>query len=269
LIARAAGGEDVYICRSCYAVQGNYQYLSTQLSQAVTLEWVKRLLAEDDGGASFARAMVLALIDYRAELPRGGFRTARDSKPISLRYFRIHDSGDLAWGREDYYRGWCRVAAEFEGEIDFWAPTRDYLDPAFAALVARVPRPRNFVLRPSALHFQSAAPAAPRGFDAGSTSAYRVSDLPDPIETGLADYNCPAYDGETADHTCERVRGPDGKRPCRVCWTQPELSVNYRPHSTPLKKHLHALRGNPPAGLTDDELTDYYRTTGEWQPLDA
>lgn len=247
--------EDLYICRNCYSIQGKYGNANVQLAQAVTLAWVKMLLAEDDGGETFARTMIGALGNY----------LVYKHKEMNPRYFRIHDSGDMGWNF-DYFKAWVRIAAAFEGQCDFWAPTRDHNNPKFAALVARTPRPANLVIRPSALHFQTPAPRDVVGFDAGSTSAYRVPDLPDPIETGLADFNCPAYSSD--EHTCESGIGPDGKRPCRACWTYPHLTINYQPHKASLAKRALAQRRNP-AGLSDDDLTDLDRADAEMDiPLD-
>lgn len=252
--------EDLYICRNCYSIQGKYGNANVQLAQAVTLAWVKMLLAENDGGRSFARAMVATLSDY----------LVHGHSSMDLRYFRIHDSGDLAWGRDDYFLAWCRIAAAFEGQVSFWAPTRDQHSPQFAALVARTKRPSNFVLRPSALHFQAQAPRGLRGFDAGSTSAYRVTDLPDPIPA-LADFDCPAYAGGK-QATCLNGTDPDGRQPCRACWTHPELTINYQPHKAAPAKYALGIvkrRRRNPEGLDDDALTDLDRADAEADiPLD-
>jgi len=175
-------------------------------------------------------------------------------------YFRIHDAGDIGW-LKGYYEAWCEIAKRFP-DVKFWAPTRDWPSPVIARRLSR-PRPRNFVLRPSSLHYQERAPGfmAPGeqpyygldGFDAGSSAA-----LLGETHTGthaeaaraahaavqrakIADFNCPAYLHGTV--TCESSR-------CRTCWTRPKVTVNYPVHGMGGTMVRATKKKNPPPPLS-------------------
>lgn len=233
--SRLIDDDVLYICRNCYAVSGEYIYASTQLGQAINLEFVKQWLDTDPFG-SFLDIFQAAFSDYGTSARTQGAITVKVAGVkflLSSKHFRIHDSGDVFALGPDYYELWARIAVS-NPDVLFWMPTRDHHIPAFRRLVQTMPPPENLVIRPSALHFQDPAPVV-EGFAAGSTSAYDGFQQA-PIHT-LADWDCPAYKG--AAHTCTSQN-------CRVCWDRPDLSVNYMPHSTPSRKHReHIVKRNP------------------------
>jgi hypothetical protein len=148
---------------------------------------------------------------------------------ISGSYFRIHDSGDFGWKgprfTARYYQAWIDIANSFSN-IMFWAPTRCHaIRPVLEIFRAKI-RPRNFILRPSALHFHDAPPRV-TGLDGGTTCIY--GEVQDPYE--LVDHDCPA---SRYHSTCDT----EG---CRLCWDNPTLTVNYEPHPRRTKQ-IKALR---------------------------
>ncbi len=104
---------------------------------------------------------------------------------------------------------WFEVCARMP-EVSFWAPTRQWVIPAFRQAMRE--KPRNLAIRPSALFYGSNAPMVVPG-SAGSASA--PGELPNHWE-------CPAYLGEE-EKSCAAVG-------CRTCWDRQEVPVNYRTH---------------------------------------
>jgi hypothetical protein len=179
---------------------------------------------EEGGPELLGELLSVAISDYYS-------RT--HSEPITkLRmnpyYFRIHDAGDFGWYGPDYYRAWV-IAAAMQPGIRFWAPTRDHLNKRMLRAYQTIERPDNFILRPSALRFQDPPPRI-EGMDAGTSSAYMADGLPSPLD--LVDHDCPAYAG--TGH-CESEQ-------CRVCWDEPDVTVNYTPHNTTSRTNIPLLR---------------------------
>jgi hypothetical protein len=82
------------------------------------------------------------------------------------KYFRIHDSGDF-WSPE-YYDQWVEICEHFSA-VKFWAPTRVWHLGWGRSLPDR--KPKNLILRPSALHYLDPAPRLGGKWASGSTSA--------------------------------------------------------------------------------------------------
>lgn len=122
-------------CSKCYALRGNYQFRSTQLSQGKRLAGITNDL--------WVEAMVVLL------------RAAHKSGKLP-RYHRWHDSGDLQ-SREHLAKicAVCRATPE----LRHWLPTRE------AKIVKDFVRdggeiPENLVIRLSATMVDGSAPAS-------------------------------------------------------------------------------------------------------------
>ncbi len=112
---------------------------------------------------------------------------------------------------------------------------------------ARASARDNFVLRPSALHVGDQAPDVV-GLDAGTSVGF------DAVHTGLAEFNCPAYD-QQKDKSCQTAR-------CRRCWTQSTKTVNYEPHGKAMtagKLTANTLRRNPFTPPLEDAYNVYLK----------
>jgi hypothetical protein len=122
-------------CSKCYALRGNYQFASTQRSQAKRLAGI--------GHESWVDAMVTLL-------------TAEHTSGKLPPYHRWHDSGDLQ--SREHLAKICAVARATPG-LRHWLPTRE------AKLVRDFVRdggvvPANLVIRLSATMVDGAAPTA-------------------------------------------------------------------------------------------------------------
>jgi hypothetical protein len=211
------------ICADCYAKTGHYLYPSKLIGAEAVRRWVVDIL-EQGGPELLGELLATAISDYYVRT-----HTERTSGlSMNPYYFRIHDAGDFGWYGPDYYRAWV-IATAMQPGIRFWAPTRDHLNSRMLRAYQTIERPENFVLRPSALRFQEPPPRID-GLDAGTSSAYTADGLPAPLD--LVDHDCPAYAG--TGH-CESEK-------CRVCWEEPDVTVNYTPHNTTSKTNIPLLR---------------------------
>jgi len=236
---------DLYVCMGCYAIGANYKYTSTRIAQAVSRHFVEYLV-KNIGPVSAAEVMVEAIRDYNSKQhwkTSLGYDYLFDDD-----YFRIHDSGDLAWLGTDYVKMWMWVA-EAMSDTTFWSPTRDYHNKKFAEYIQSVGLPDNLILRPSALHIQDLPPVV-RGFDAGASVAY--SDIDVPMGQGV--WDCPAYASDDG-HTCANTSGPGKEERCRACWDYADLEVNYAPHGVARGVRVELIqsrmRSNPLPSLVD------------------
>jgi hypothetical protein len=132
-------------------------------------------------------------------------------RAIRVTYFRVHDSGDMF--NVAYAECWLEVMRQLP-DVKFWIPTRAYqqqgdqfqiYDPLLNVLreMAKLP---NATVRPSALDFHASAPIV-AGLHAGSSAG-----------DDSALFQCPAYDNG----------GECG--PCRHCWDDKTVPVNYPIH---------------------------------------
>lgn len=183
------------ICESCYADKGNYtRYKNVKRAQRARYEWAKACMRTAEGRAAFIAHMVATIRRIR-----------------SLRYFRVHDSGDFF--NPVYVRCWTEIVRQLR-RVRFWFPTRAHRAFTFNAGTAmaeiwseallELAALRNATVRPSADNFEDPAPMVP-GLAAGSTAC----------EAG---FTCPA---PQQGNYC---------RSCRACWDRPRVAVSYHRH---------------------------------------
>jgi hypothetical protein len=221
---RREGLPYAFTCSVCYAAGGRYSWAKyIHISQMARKFWVQKLLAEGRGsGHVFAEVMTRALTMLTTL--RGPLNITVGKK-CDPGYFRIHDSGDFHVPA--YMEGWCMVAASMP-HVKFWAPTRVWIFQQMAhkfyEVAARFHGLPNMTMRPSALYISSPPPAvAP--FAAGSMCAKRKQLDADPPLAFLPDgvWDCPAYQGDSAQHTCY-------SQGCRKCWDSPRTPISYSEH---------------------------------------
>lgn len=240
------------VVHNCYALKGNYGYLNQQFFQATRHGWAEAALEVDENGRSLAgldpvvKARRCAFTSTMTEVIRSYYAPHRESTRLQHgedpRYFRVHDAGDVF--SVLYAHAWNAIAANLPG-IKFWMPTRMWMKQAF--LAAFQAAPPNMAIRPSALHFQDAAPVVPQ-LAAGSTA--------NPDEQSKH-WNCPAAFHDRGSciggMTVAPRANPSGlpnwikafparETACRVCWgghtyLKPELQaiigatpVSYKEH---------------------------------------
>lgn len=127
--------------------------------------------------------------------------------------------------------------------VRFWAPTRTHVlkwgtqfwasrDEDGNSVV-----PSNFIIRPSAYHLGDPAPRV-QGIAKG-TSVLSEKDTLEELAKGNRtstsdgsrfDWQCGVYALGKGDKTCVHALAPDAKPGCRVCWSDPDLAVNYVAH---------------------------------------
>lgn len=225
------------ICAYCYASEGRYDYTEVQAGTVVRYWWSRESMRTPAGREAWIKIMVQGVM--RSPFPVQECQYAREADRL-IRPVRVHSSGDFFSAA--YAEAWMevgnRVAAQ-DNRFRFWAPTRTWAAPGgfdWPAILAKNTA-RNFVVRASAYHVGDAAPgelASGRGH--GSTSLVAPIEGKKPsafqkvfgaaIWRGEDDprrtFDCKAY-AVGADGSCNGAR-------CRVCWTRPDLSVNYTFH---------------------------------------
>ena len=213
------------ICGSCYGTGGSFANGSVQLDELVRFKLLHKLSRAD-----MALAISTAL---HAEKAAGGW-----AKEGRYYYFRVHDSGDFF--SKDYARAWFDAAFEHP-DVLFWAPTRTHVISGWRDFWRdeAANRPENFIVRPSAYHFDDPAPFVP-GCNPGTTSLYELH-APDGTRSAVVDpvravWNCRVYDATGKDaRNCLAAMSPtadgkpSGKIGCRACWTT-DLTINYTAH---------------------------------------
>jgi hypothetical protein len=221
---RPTGLPHRFVCSVCYGGAGRYSWARyVHISQHARKIWVMKLIADGrGGGGAFAEVMTRALTMLTTLRGPLGITVGKKCDPG---YFRIHDSGDFYVPA--YMEGWCLVAAALQ-HIRFWAPTRVWVFPEMAhkyyEIASRFHGIKNMTIRPSTLYVSSPAPMV-SPFAAGSMVARRSQlDARPPLAvlpTGV--WDCPAYKGDTAQHTCY-AQG------CRKCWDEPSTPISYSEH---------------------------------------
>jgi hypothetical protein len=226
---------------NCYAGEGSYDYTEIQAALIVRYWWTKELLSTDAGYLEWVKIMAHTI--SRLGIPIAGDEFSDEKlKPV-----RIHSSGDFFSPR--YAAAWMDVAnevAKVEPRIKFWAPTRTWASPGFATawpgILARLKQP-NFVVRSSAYHVGDAAfgaliegkPGTP-GWARGTTSLNAPPGKePNAFTQAFPEATWAGKDDPRRDHDCPVYALGPGKRSCsvagcRVCWTRPDLRVNYTLH---------------------------------------
>jgi hypothetical protein len=231
------------ICAFCYASEGNYDYTEIQAPLVAKFWWTKEMLATPAGFEEWVRVMAGAILRLRIPVARDQHSQER-VHPV-----RLHSSGDFFSPR--YAEAWVAVAnavAERDPSVRFWAPTRTWASPGFAerwpSVLTRLRQP-NLVIRASAYHVGDVAPGAladggpgAPGWARGTTSLQAppaegrapnaiARAFPEAVWTGpddpRRDYDCPVYALDVGQKSCDAAG-------CRVCWTRPDLRVNYSLH---------------------------------------
>jgi hypothetical protein len=116
-----------------------------------------------------------------------------------VRYFRCYDSGDLD---RSAFETWWHFA-DLLPRVTVWIPSRTWILDDYLPDLIELNRHPRIVVRPSALCFDDAPPSI-YGLSAGTSSAWK-----EPMK---------------ADRKCTEQCGLQ----CRICWTHPELSINYK-----------------------------------------
>jgi hypothetical protein len=280
------------VCQSCYATGGRYGTGALQAKQVLAMIWTLRTHETDVWFEAMRYAIEYAdyLLcggemngnQYRAETPRTRVQGLPDlaSWGTSYRFFRVHDSGDLGFGGGTYLRAWKRITEWFSpenhvarvaflrenhgvsaeeikknhGPIVFWAPSRIWATVNGVREVNEINGvgSRNFIIRPSAYHFNERAPdnLGP-GWARGSVS-YALNQKPGCVsternkktgaddcvkfdsprrpESDPYDWDCQTYSVVDESHSCRNALAPDGQIGCRACWVHSDLTICYTAH---------------------------------------
>jgi hypothetical protein len=280
------------VCQSCYATGGRYGTGALQAKQVLAMIWTLRTHETDVWFEAMRYAIEYAdyLLcggemngnQYRAETPRTRVQGLPDlaSWGTSYRFFRVHDSGDLGFGSGTYLRAWKRITEWFSpenhvarvaflrenhgvsaeeikknhGPIVFWAPSRIWATVNGVREVNEINGvgSRNFIIRPSAYHFNERAPEnLGPGWARGSVS-YALNQKPGCVsternkktgaddcvkfdsprrpESDPYDWDCQTYSVVDESHSCRNALAPDGQIGCRACWVHSDLTICYTAH---------------------------------------
>ena len=236
-----------WICNYCYAGKSNYIYRNVQWTEVGRWVWLSGMFKHGYDEAIETMKFIL-----KCHLSNIKMREKAGEDPS---FFRIHDSGDFNMipvhkdDRERFHNSslstydiWHDIISDPDfAKINFWAPTRMWAQKDFRERVSQKPPPKNFSLRPSALHVDDISPDI-NPFSGGSTVHTKKTTftrkLPNKMNEVvlgkdgkkgevLADWECPAYTNKNA---CIGAGGPNGEPNCRVCWLYPEWSVSYKAH---------------------------------------
>lgn len=215
-VAASYDGDESFLCRSCYALSGNYGYPSKQVNDMMHLAWIKYELSQG-GPERLGYALAYAIQHVNMVRPEG-------FQP----YFRIHDAGDFF--SEEYLEAWV-VCASLMTHMRFWAPTRQWV---FAKWIDSLRSAQDrvraaggwLVIRPSVLRIGDPAPMIP-GLSAGSGCS---SEEKDPCIWACPVYNKlvprPQPDGSVKMEEA----GSCLEANCTMCWDQPAVPVSYGAH---------------------------------------
>lgn len=244
------------VCESCYAGVGNYAYSSKQLAASLLLVWTRQAIRTPMRRA-YDKAESNEFVEFMVEaIDRAKYVSDRWSRQFGVRFFRVHDSGDME--NKAYLRAWKTIAnrflpgnAERRVPVIFWAPTRiwatEWGDAAVREINGSTPafstermRPHvrafwerlegnNLILRPSVYHINMPAPERSAGYAAGSTVT-AAGHIEQNKASGAFEWNCPAYNSANAKHSCTAAKAPDDDEGCRACWIAPDLTINYKLH---------------------------------------
>lgn len=230
--------EQKAICQSCYAEGGAFGYSDNQARMILRYWWARGMLQRPNGIEELAQLLTESI--RALPFPSGA--------PGNILPIRLHSSGDFF--SQDYASMWLRVADllwQQGGDaqrVRFWAPTRTWAAGNWSAFwAAKLPRllsaqdrSPNFMVRPSAYHFDDVAPEAlAPGNAKGSTSMFQSRSTPNQFHANAAekpffDWRCPAYSVEEGAHSCSNATNPRGGRHCRACWMYPAMRINYPGH---------------------------------------
>lgn len=215
-VAKSYAGDPNFVCRSCYALSGNYNYPSKQVNDMMHLAWIEYELAQ--GGPQRLGTALAYAIQHVNITRKEGFQP----------YFRIHDAGDFH--KEDYLEAWV-VCASMMKHMRFWAPSRQWVFPRWVQLLRSAEeRVRTaggwLVVRPSVLRIGDPVPRL-AGVSAGSGVSAEGRDA--------CVWVCPVYnklipkpqpDGSTQLEEASSCLEAN----CTMCWDQPSVPVSYGAH---------------------------------------
>jgi len=239
LIGQDGDPED-WICNDCYALKGQYFFVSK------IIKWIAvRLWMERAGMSNFAVSFIDMIRYNQSRLLRVLDRKGMGPKKLAKssvahpNYFRIHDAGDFF--SPAYYAAWCEIAAACP-DIHFWAATRAWAIPSLAKQFAAIPRPKNLIVRPSEL-FKGEPPRKHDWPKAAATgvgwSRKKVEKGQKPDTQARGAIECPV--ARSPQKTCQTSGGLveyNGRLPrgcawpsgCRACWDSPQTPIIYREH---------------------------------------
>ena len=208
-------GDETFVCRACYALNGNYNYPSKQINDMMHLAWLEYELSQG-GPERLGHALAFAIQHVNATRPEG-------FQP----YFRIHDAGDFY--REDYLEAWV-VCASMMTHMRFWAPTRQWVFAKWTGLLAsaqeRVRAAGGWLtIRPSVLDIGDIEPKTGPSAGSGVSSE----------DNNPCIWICPVYnklipkpqpDGTTKLEEAASCL----EASCTACWDTPDIPVSYGAH---------------------------------------
>jgi hypothetical protein len=213
-VAKNYNGDAHFVCKSCYALDGNYNYPSKQVNDMLHLAWIEHEL---EAGGPVRLGTALAYAIQHVNLTREeGFQP----------YFRIHDAGDFF--SPEYLEAWVACASMMT-HMRFWAPTRQWVFAKWVPLLRSAEERTRaaggwLTIRPSVLRIGDPVPMLP-GLSAGSGVS-----ADDPCA-----WVCPVY-----NKVVPRIQ-PDGsvemvdatsclEAGCSMCWDAPSVPVSYGAH---------------------------------------
>jgi len=213
-VAVSYDGDATFVCRSCYALDGNYRYPSKQVNDLMHTAWTRYELAQG-GPARLGTALAFAIQHVNLTRPEG-------FQP----YFRIHDAGDFY--SAEYLEAWVACASMMT-HMRFWAPTRQWVFtkwlPLLRSAEERVRAAGGWlVIRPSVLRIGDPVPMI-AGLSAGSGVSAE-----DPCA-----WVCPVYNNivpkvQADGSVTYGEAGACLEASCTMCWDQPAIPVSYGAH---------------------------------------
>lgn len=190
---------------TCYADGGAYVWPNVRRAYQARYDYAIKASMVPSIGDEFVTVMTSAVRQEALRQERRYYRQISKGERSLTSFepcFRVHDSGDLF--SPSYAALWVRVC-EATPDVRYWFPTRMWRtkNVHMLAVLHTLASLDNTSVRPSALHFEDAAPVIP-GFSAGTTAA-------------SAGFTCPA---SSQGNAC---------LDCRACWSK-DIEVSYRKH---------------------------------------
>lgn len=277
---------DRFLCSGCYGLKGLYGSPMIFTMMECRKQWIETMI-HDKYRKKLIEMLVKAIRMSQAQSIMSRFFLTEMGLQDQLwtipdpAYFRIHDVGDVFDQR--YLEAWFQVIRECANPmrvkkmglvlpaIKFWMPTRAWAVPGkvsdhFKCMGIKPGCvPENLTIRPSAMHFDDAAPklkgAKGLAIGSGATGMSQRIDDKDVQAAGKVvgklykqgghGWICPAYLAPDPEYgggaewmvkgkkhkslqlvggACARARGPDGEKECRACWDRPDLAIVYPEH---------------------------------------
>jgi hypothetical protein len=261
--------EAATICSACYAGEGNFGYSENMAASILRYAWTRSLInAGPEGVEEWVSVMVAAITamqidladDQYSEEPIRPFRVHSAGDFFSPDYAAAWmEVANRVYQIDPTIRFWCPTRS--------WATPGKGRERGFdwPAILRKLHQP-NLVVRPSAFHVGDPAPegltaegkpgwargttalVGPWADENGNPLRIRVVNpetgkvtektlapgvfheaFPKAISQGdddpRAEHNCPVYALKQSEE-----KGSCGEASCRVCWTRPDVRVNYSLH---------------------------------------